>query len=134
LDFATPGLIEANQSVQLDGADALHLDVRSDNVCFVGGQPKLINWNHVCRGNGELDLAAWLPSLHSEGGPRPDDIMPDAPTWAATVSGYFALYAGLPQIPAAPTVRGVQLSQLRSALPWAIRALGLPPLDGPNAP
>jgi len=31
-------------------------------------------------------------------------------------------------------VRTVQYDQLLAALPWAIRELGLPPLDGPNAP
>ncbi len=50
------------------------------------------------------------------------------------MSGFFAGRAGKPPIPNAPQVREVQLSQLRSALPWAQRALRLPPLDGPNAP
>ena len=49
------------------------------------------------------------------------------------MSGYFAARAGLPVIPNAPRVRAVQLAQLRTALPWAQRALGLPPLDGPQA-
>ncbi len=33
----------------------------------------------------------------------------------------------------APRVREVQRKQLRTALPWAVRALGLPSLDGPAA-
>ena len=37
---------------------------------------------------------------------------------------------GIPPIPQAPRVRDVRLSQLRAALPWAARALGLPPPDG----
>jgi hypothetical protein len=81
-----------------------------------------------------IDLAFWLPSLHAEGGPPPEASLPDAPEWAAMVSGFFAARAGLPLIPSAPQVREVQLFQLRTALPWAVRALGLPPLDGPNAP
>jgi hypothetical protein len=43
------------------------------------------------------------------------------------MSGFFAARAGLPPIPTAPHVREVQLAQLRTALPWAARALGLPP-------
>ena len=89
----------------------------------------IVDWDCACVGNGTLELAAWLPSLHSEGGPLPEEILPDAPAWASAIAGYFALHAGLADIPDAPTVRNVQLEQLQSALPWAIRALGLRPLD-----
>jgi hypothetical protein len=44
------------------------------------------------------------------------------------VSGYFAARAGLPTIPSAPRVRDIQRAQLGKALPWAVRALRLPPL------
>src|SRR5919108_277017 len=47
---------------------------------------------------------------------------------AAAVAGFFAARAGLPPPPTAPYVRAVQLSQLRAALPWAARELGLPPV------
>ena len=53
--------------------------------------------------------------------------------WPRRVSGFFAARAGLPEIPVAPHVRGLQRAQLRAALPWAIRALGLPPEDGVTA-
>jgi hypothetical protein len=115
------------------GDDTLHVDLRSDNVCFEGERVVLVDWNWAATGNGELDIAAWLPSLHSEGGPLPDELLPNAPHWAAMICGYFAARAGLPVIPHAPRVRQVQLAQLRSALPWVQRALGLPPLDGPKA-
>ena len=49
------------------------------------------------------------------------------PNLVSLVTGYFAARAGLPVIPHAPLVREVQLTQLRVALPWAARALGLPP-------
>ncbi|HEV2472315.1 MAG TPA: hypothetical protein VGS41_06605 [Chthonomonadales bacterium] len=62
-----------------------------------------------------------------EGGPAPENLLPDAPEIAAWVSGDFAARAGLPGIPDAPRVRGVQLLQLREALPWAARACGLSP-------
>ena len=52
---------------------------------------------------------------------------------AAVISGFFAERAGKPVIPTAPRVRVVQTQQLRTALPWAARALGLPALDGPAA-
>jgi len=89
-----------------------------------------IDWNHACSANPRLDLGAWLPSLAWEGGPAPERILPDAPEVAAWISGFFASRAGLPQIPDAPYVRKVQREQLSTALPWALRALGLPPLPG----
>jgi len=52
--------------------------------------------------------------------------MPDCPReLIAFVAGFFAARAGLPPVPNAPGVRGVQLSQLRPALRWATEAFGL---------
>jgi hypothetical protein len=133
LDASLQTLIDAALRADLSGDDLVHFDVRSDNLCFATDRVVLVDWNFAARGNGELDLASWLPSLHSEGGPQPEAILPDAPQWAALMSGFFASRAGGPPIPGAPRVRQVQQSQLRSALPWAVRALGLPRLDGPNA-
>lgn len=62
----------------------------------------------------------------AEGGPAPATIMPNAGALAALVSGYFAARAGLPPPEGAPRVRGVQLQQLRTALPWVVLALDLP--------
>ena len=77
-----------------------------------------------------LDVAFWLPSLEFEGGPPPEDVAPPAGVFASLIAGFFASRAGLPDIPDAPFVRRVQREQLSTALPWAVRALGLPPLDG----
>jgi thiamine kinase-like enzyme len=117
----------------LRGESLTHTDVRSDNLCFVGERVVLVDWNWTRRGHPSADLAFWLPSLETEGGPPPETILPDSGSFAAVLSGYFASRAGCPIIPDAPLVRKVQLEQLLSALPWAVRALGLPPLDGPRA-
>jgi hypothetical protein len=130
LDQALPALLAASRPEALQGDSLLHTDVRSDNICFVGERVVLVDWNWTCLGNPIFDLAAWLPSLEAEGGPPPETFLPHEPEPAAVISGYFAGQAGLPIIPDAPRVREVQLQQLRSALPWAVRALGLPPLDG----
>lgn len=45
---------------------------------------------------------------------------------AAMLAGVWAATAGLPPPPTAPNVRAAQLTQLRTALPWAARELGLP--------
>jgi hypothetical protein len=109
------------------GSALIHLDVRSDNVCFRGASAILIDWVAAVVGNPELDVAFWLPSLEAEGGPAPETILPDVPELAAWVAGFFCSRAGEPQITEAPHVRPLQLMQARTALPWAARALGLPP-------
>jgi hypothetical protein len=55
--------------------------------------------------------------------------LPDAGELTAVVSGFFAPVSGLPPPAGAPTVRALQLAQLKVALPWAVDVLGLPPLD-----
>ncbi len=124
LDGALPLLTAAESGARLAGDNFLHLDVRSDNLCFTPDRTILVDWNWACVGNGEFDLASWLPSLDSEGGPPPESLLPDAPEMAAALSGFWAAHAGLPRPEARQTVL---MSQLRAALPWAARALGLGP-------
>jgi aminoglycoside phosphotransferase (APT) family kinase protein len=125
LDEALPALLAAEDACVLEGEALLHLDVRSDNICFREGRALLVDWSWAVRGNPVFDLAAWLPSLEAEGGSPPEALLPEAPEAAAFMSGFFAARAGLPRIPTAPHVREIQLAQLRTALPWAARALGL---------
>lgn len=128
LEAALPDLAAAADDAVLGGDSLLHMDVRSDNLCVRGGRAILIDWNWACTGSPLFDIAWWLPSLHAEGGPPPEAILPDgAVEHAALAAGYFCAHAGLPPIPEAPHVRDLQLRQARTALPWAARALGLPP-------
>jgi thiamine kinase-like enzyme len=130
LAAALPALVEAERSCSIDGDAVTHWDIRSDNMAFTEDGLKLIDWSETCLSNPDPDLGFWLPSLCFEGGPPPEAILPQAPEVAAWVSGFFASLAGLPDIPDAPFVRRVQREQLSTALPWAQRALRLPPLDG----
>ncbi len=125
LDAALPRLLAAEQAVPLAGSDFLHLDIRSDNLCFVENRTILVDWNWACAGNGDFDLAAWLPSLHAEGGPLPETLLPHAPEMTAALSGFWAAQAGLAGRD--PRMRELDLLQLRTALPWAMRELGLTP-------
>jgi hypothetical protein len=127
LDAALPALIGAEERAVLAGDSLTHFDIRSDNLCLAARGVVLIDWNLACRGNPELDLGFWLPSLEMEGGPPPETFLPEHPHVAAWVSGFFAARAGLPVIPEAPRVRDVQRRQLEPAWPWALRALGLAP-------
>jgi len=127
LDAALPALIAAAASAPLAGEALVHLDIRSDNLCVRDGRAIVIDWNHAVLANPDLDMAFWLPSLHAEGGPPPEAILPEAPGLAAWVAGFFCAGAGNAPIVEAPHVRPLQLKQARTALPWAARALGLPP-------
>lgn len=127
LEGALPTLIAASDAAPREGDAFLHLDVRSDNICLrPDGTAVFVDWNWVCRGNPVIDLAGWLPSLHTETGILPESILPDTREWAAWLAGFWAYRAGRP----GPShLRAVQKRQLSSALPWAARALALPPLD-----
>jgi hypothetical protein len=123
-----PVLREASLNAPLAGANLVHRDIRSDNICIRDGEAILVDWNWAVCGNHLMDCVGWLPSLHAEGGPSPEELAPEGSAeLAALIAGYFAANAGLPRIPHAPRVREVQLQQLATALPWAIRSLGLPP-------
>jgi len=132
LSHALPVMQEASARAPLDGTSLLHFDVRSDNLCIRDGRAILIDWNFACIGNPLVDIAAWLPSLQAEGGPAPEDVIGSPEGMAeiaALLAGYFCAHAGRPPIPEAPHVRPLQLAQSRTSLPWAARALGLPPPD-----
>jgi len=134
LTAALPTLIAADVAAVLDGNGLLHQDVRSDNLCFSNGRAILVDWNWCARGNDLVDVAGWLPSLHAEGGPAPETILPHAGALAALLAGYFAWRAGQPDPFPGARVRQVQRQQLAVALPWAARALDLPPpAAGPRA-
>jgi hypothetical protein len=128
LDANLAPLCDASERAPFEGSDLLHLDVRSDNIALRDNRAVLVDWNWACRGNALLDLVAWAPSLHVEGGPRPEDVVEGegVPEFASALAGFFAARAGLPPPPTAPRVRTVQREQLSVALPWAARALGLP--------
>jgi hypothetical protein len=128
---ALPALARAEADLRLDGDDLLHMDVRSDNLCFAGDRTVLVDWSWACVGNGDVEVGYFLPSLHLEGGPAPEEVLPRRPDLAACVTSWFARHAGLPPPAPGSRVREVQRAQLLASLPWAVRALGLPSPDGP---
>jgi hypothetical protein len=125
LDRALPLLTKAEAGAQLSGEALVHGDPRSDNICLLRRRTVLVDWNGASRGNPKFDLIAWLPSLHAEGGPAPWRITTSEPELIAAVAGYFAYRAWQPPHKQGPAIRQLQLAQLRSALPWAAKALKL---------
>ena len=124
LDEWLPVILAAADAVPAEGEALLHLDVRSDNLCFRDGRAVLVDWNWASLGNADLDLGGWLPSLTLEGGPDPWEVLPGAGEIAAFLAGVWAAVAGLPPPETAPTVREFQLRQLEVALAWCERELG----------
>jgi hypothetical protein len=124
LGRALPTLTAAADSVRADGDDLLHLDVRSDNLCFRDGAAVLVDWNWCSTGNADLDVAAWLPSLAIEGGPQPWEVLPAAADYAAFLAGFWAAEVGLPPPTTAPTVREGQRRQLEVTLAWCEHEFG----------
>jgi hypothetical protein len=125
LERSLPAQRAAAESAPLDGDALLHLDVRSDNLCLADRGAVLVDWNWVHRGNPDLDLVAWLPSLRLEGGPEPEVLLPGAGELAAVLAGFFASRAGLPPPPTAPKVREFQRAQAEICLAWVSRELDL---------
>jgi hypothetical protein len=123
LERRLPEIISAAAAAPVDGDDLCHFDVRSDNLCFRDGRAVLVDWNWLSRANAELDLAAWLPSLAVEGGPRPWEVLPEAGALAAFIAGVWAAVVGLPPPETAPEVRALQRAQLAVALDWIDREL-----------
>jgi Ser/Thr protein kinase RdoA (MazF antagonist) len=123
LERSLPAILAAAEAAPAAGVEVCHLDVRSDNICFLGDRAVLVDWNWTSLANPALDLAAWLPSVHVEGGPPPWEILHDAGGLAAFIAGVWAAVAGLPPPETAPTVRAVQRRQLAVALDWVDRDL-----------
>jgi len=120
-------LAQAAGEAVLEGDALLHGDIRSDNLCLIGSRAVFVDWNWSCVGSPLLDVAAWLPSLHHEGGPAPWEILPGQGAIASLLAGFFLEHARRPPIPQAPHVRQLQLDQGRVALAWACHELEIAP-------
>ena len=128
----------------------LHLDIRSDNLIFAAdGRLVLVDWPELAHGAVLFDVAAFLPSLEGEGGPRCADALrryealsghafdaADVARAVANVSGYFAARAGEDTIAGLPRLRWIQKVQLFPALRWLAERLALdaPPMPRAVAP
>lgn len=140
LEAALPTLAQASRRLP-DVAPPhalLHFDVRSDNLRWVHGRLRLVDWPHVASGPPELDAAAFAQSVTVEGGPAAEQVM----AWygersplrgdaldasVAWLAAFFAYHAWRPDIEGLPRLRPFQRQQLAVCLAWAARRLDLPP-------
>ena len=134
LESSLPALIDAEKQADLRGTRLVHNDVYSGNVCFNADRAVLVDWATAARGNPDLDVAFAIVSVLAEGGQLPErQLLNDEGAWAPGLAGHNAFEAGAP-LPAwaepGSTLRQDQLTDLRAALPWAARTLGLEPPMG----
>lgn len=139
LEAAVPRLAEASLSVATLGPPhaLLHRDTRSDNLRWVDGRLRLLDWPWAGRGVAEYDLAAFAETVAVEGGAEPEQVLawyaerasvrPQAVDGAlASLAGFFADQAWRPEIPGMPRLRPFQRRQLAVTLAWAAQRLRLP--------
>ncbi len=126
LENALPVLIGCDAGADLSGSELIHLDVRSDNICFLGDRTVLVDWNWARIGNAELDAVAWAPSVTVENGPSPETFLDADPNLVALIAGYWAYRAGMAPPAPGSQVRALQRRLLEVALPWTAKLLNLP--------
>ncbi|WP_433460232.1 phosphotransferase [Micromonospora sp. CA-248212] len=134
LDRALPALSKASAAASVDGTSLLHLDIRSDNLCFTSAGVRIVDWNWAAIGNPVFDICAWLPSLRREGGPLPDQVLAGQGEFAAVLAGYWCSQMGLPDTDPPSGRRLLQRDLGKISLDWAARELGLDAPDGTADP
>lgn len=134
LEAALPSLIAAERAVRLGGDHLVHGDLYSDNLCIAERGAPIIDWGNARRGDGRFDLATFLIGARAESAPVPQPLVPDAPEFAAMLTGLIA-YSAMHPPPTGSEIRSLRRRDLRrGALPWAVHALDPPSPDRPEPP
>src|SRR5690606_401369 len=114
--------LEAGWADAAAGDTLLHADLRADNLLVAGERVYVVDWPWACRGAAWFDVLSMLPSVAMQGGPPPQEVLPD-PDWGITavvaaLAGYFARQSRQPGPPGLPTLRAFQHAQGVAALEW----------------
>jgi hypothetical protein len=126
--------LEASAPAMSSGQTLLNFDVRADNILIAGDKVYFVDWPWVRIGHPFVEWLALAPSVHMQGGPRPDELLRRVPLGdvrpgaidavLASMTGYFLAYSRRPPPPGIPTVRAFQAAQGRVALAWLRERLG----------
>lgn len=114
--------LESGWAEAAAGDTLLHADLRADNVLLAGERVYLVDWPWACAGAAWFDLVVMLPSVAMQGGPPPQELLPDPDpaitAGVAALAGYFVRQGRRPDPPGLPTLRAFQRAQGRVAVEW----------------
>lgn len=126
--------LESNVPAMLSGHTLLNFDVRADNILIANDQAFFVDWPWARIGPPFVEWLALAPSVHMQGGPRPEELLRRLPlgdvsshaitATLASLTGYFLAYSRRPPPPGIPTVRAFQAAQGKVALAWLKERLG----------
>jgi hypothetical protein len=126
--------LEVHAADAAAGDRLVHLDVRADNLLLTDDDVVIVDWAHVGRGAGWLDIVLWAPARQLEGGGTPEQALDAWPgptpshdallPVVAGLAGYMAHRGSLPDPPGLPTLRAFQRAQAAPAIAWLERLLG----------
>jgi aminoglycoside phosphotransferase len=116
------------------GTTLLHCDVRADNIVLRKDRVFFVDWPSACVGPAWIELAAFLPSVAMQQGPKPWEIFdqselgeeaspPAIRAFLTGITGYFVGQSLRPPPPGLPTLREFQRAQGVEALRWLRRLL-----------
>ena len=125
-------LVDVSHPRCVDGDALVHFDLRSDNLCFVDGSARIIDWASARIGHRYLDQHYWATTLLHETGIRHDGLLADdAASHLALLAALFVRQAGATPVDAAGVAQAHRAeAALRSLLPWMCDLLGIEPPDG----
>jgi hypothetical protein len=120
--------LEAKAPAAVSGRTLLNFDVRADNILIAGDRVYFVDWPSARIGAPYVEWLALAPSVHMQGGPKPEELVRMASLGAvddramnaviASMTGYFLGRSHRPPPPGIPTVRAFQAAQGRKALEW----------------
>ena len=126
--------LEASAPSMLSGETLLNFDVRADNILIAGDKAYFVDWPWARIGPQFVDWLGLAPSVHMQGGPKPEELLRRASLGdvrdeainaaLASLTGYFLGHARRPPPPGIPTVRAFQAAQGGIALAWLRQRLG----------
>ena len=116
----------------LDGGAFVHLDVRSDNLCFVEDSVRLIDWSAARLGHPYIDQHYWATTLLGETGRRyPQMLTAGAVNHFVMLAGYYAGVADGAQATQASEARVRRAADaVHALLPWACELAHIEAPDG----
>jgi hypothetical protein len=120
--------LEAKAPAAVSGRTLLNFDVRADNILIAGDRVYFVDWPSARIGAPYVEWLALAPSVHMQGGPKPEELVRMASLGAvddlamnaviASMTGYFLGRSHRPPPPGIPTVRAFQAAQGEVALGW----------------